>query len=330
MKCLVTGAAGFIGSYIVDQLLNEDHNVLGVDDLSTGRLSNLSKASKSKSFAFINKSIIDLTVDDIGLSVDWVFHLAGRADLIPSIKNPDDYFSVNVDGTFRILELSKKLRCSRFVYSASSTCYGIPEQCPTTENAICSAEHPYGLTKMIGEQLVMHWSKIYNIPAISLRLFNVYGPRSRTTGAYGAVFGVFLKQKLEKQPFTVVGNGEQTRDFTYVTDVANAFICAAESSKTGEIYNVGSGNTYSINYLVELLGGKVIYIPKRPGEPDSTFADTSKITNDLKWKPIISLEDGVGIMLKCIDLWQDAPLWNKDSISEATKDWFEYLTPKQN
>ena len=160
---------------------------------------------------------------------------------------------------------------------------------------------------------------------MSLRLFNVYGTRSRTSGTYGAVFGVFLAQKLAGKPFTVVGTGEQTRDFTYVTDIADAFYTAAISNITNEIFNVGSGGTYSVNRLCELLGGETIHIPKRPGEPDCTFADTTKIEKVLNWKAKVSLEQGVKEILDNIDYWRAAPVWTPDSIEEATKDWFKYL-----
>jgi UDP-glucose 4-epimerase len=178
----------------------------------------------------------------------------------------------------------------------------------------------------MGEELTMHWAQVYKMPALSLRLFNVYGPRSRTTGAYGAVFGVFLKQKLAGTPFTVVGDGKQTRDFTYVTDVADAFVAAAESRAAGQILNVGSGHSYSINRLVELLGGPVVYVPKRPGEPDCTFADITRIGQDVGWKPKIPLEEGVQRMLAVIEDWRDAPLWDPNTIAEATRDWFKYLS----
>jgi len=225
-----------------------------------------------------------------------------------------------------MLELARAIGCSRFIYTASSTCYGIADVVPTPETFPCVPRHPYGLTKYLGEQLAMHWSLVYKIPALSLRLFNVYGPRSRTTGAYGAVFGVFLKQKLAGKPYTVVGDGEQTRDFTFVTDVARAFLAAAQSDVAGQALNVGSGGTYSINRLVSLLGGEVIYVPKRPGEPDSTFADTARISALLGWKSLVSFEDGVARMLSVIDDWKDAPLWDQSSIAEATKDWFKYLS----
>ena len=326
MKCVVTGAAGFIGSHLVDALLAAGHEVIGIDDLSTGRLKNLVSASGNPAFQFVEADVrvIDKTRLDCK-AADWFFHLAGRADLVPSIVDPEDYFKVNVEGTFRALQLARELEVSRFLYTASSTCYGIPEVYPTPETSPCHPEHPYALTKFLGEQMAMHWHRVYQLPVVSLRLFNVYGPRSRTTGAYGAVFGVFLRQKLAGVPFTVVGDGSQTRDFTFVTDVASAFLAAAGSEAAGEILNVGSGDTYAVNRLVELLGGEKSYIPRRPGEPDCTFADTSKINRLIGWNPSVSLEEGVSRMLEVIDDWRDAPLWDEKSIASATSDWFKHL-----
>ena len=326
MKCIVTGAAGFIGSHLVDALLVAGHEVVGVDDLSTGREKNLARVYANPSFRLVHGDIRNLDMSALGSdSADWFFHLAGRADLVPSIVNPEDYFQVNVEGTFRALQLARELRAHRFLYTASSTCYGIPEVYPTPETSPCQPEHPYALTKFLGEQLALHWQRVYQLPVVSLRLFNVYGPRSRTTGAYGAVFGVFLRQKLAGVPYTVVGDGSQTRDFTFVTDVASAFLATAQSDVSGEILNVGSGNTYAVNRLVDLLGGEKSFIPRRPGEPDCTFADTEKISRLVGWKPSVSLEAGVSRMLEVIDDWRDAPLWNEQSIATATADWFKHL-----
>jgi UDP-glucose 4-epimerase len=257
--------------------------------------------------------------------VDWVFHLAALADIVPSMQKPLDYHRANVDGTVSVLEAARQAGVQRIIYTASSSCYGLPDEFPTPETAKIRPQYPYALTKYLGEQIALHWAQVYNLPVVSLRLFNVYGPRSRTSGTYGAVFGVFLAQKLAGQPFTVVGDGRQTRDFTFVTDVVNAFVCAARSDVSGEIFNVGSGNTYTVNHLVELLSGEVTYIPKRPGEPDCTFADTAKIQSVLNWKPSVTLEQGVLDMLANIDYWREAPVWTPHSIAEATKDWFTYL-----
>ncbi len=327
MKCIVTGAAGFIGSHLTDLLISKGHEVIGIDDLSTGRKSNLKTAEASGRLRLISKSITEVTLSDIDTtrSIDWVFHLAGRADLVPSIQNPEEYFHVNVNGTLRMLEIARALEVRRFLYTASASCYGIPNVIPTPETYPCNPTHPYGLTKYLGEQLALHWALIYGLPAVSLRLFNIYGPRSRTTGAYGAVFGVFLKQKLAGKPFTVVGDGSQTRDFVFVTDVANAFLKAAESSVSGIAMNVGSGKVQTINQLVELLGGDVIHVPKRPSEPDASLADTSRIREQIGWKPQVDFADGVHKLLEVIEDWREAPLWDQQSIALATKDWFKYL-----
>lgn len=326
MTVLVTGGAGFIGSHLSERLLALGHEVVIVDDLSTGRLKNLEPFKDHPGLRFHRVDIREFDrLKPCFAGVDWVFHLAGLADIVPSIEMPDLYFSVNVQGTFNVVECARAAQAKRFIYAASSSSYGIPDVYPTPETAAIKPQYPYALTKYMGEELVLHWAQTYKVPALSLRLFNVYGPRSRTTGAYGAVFGVFLAQKIHGQPFTVVGDGCQTRDFTYVTDVAEAFICAAKSDLSGEAVNVGSGGHYSVNRLVELLGGEVVHIPKRPGEPDCTFADVSRIQRRLDWKAEVSFEEGVGNMLKHLDDWRDAPLWDPGSIKRATEAWFRYL-----
>ena len=326
MKVLVTGGAGFIGSHLSELLINERHEVIVVDNLTSGRLSNLKTVTGNPKLSFVQADIRDLpSLRPAFDGVDWVFHLAGLADIVPSIEMPAQYYSTNVTGTFNVLECARSCGAKRVVYAASSSSYGIPGIYPTPESSPIKPQYPYALTKYMGEELVLHWSQVYKLPAVSLRLFNVYGTRSRTTGAYGAVFGVFLAQKLNGRPFTVVGDGKQTRDFTYVTDVARAFLCAAESSVSGEAMNVGSGNHYSVNRLVELLGGPVEHIPKRPGEPDCTFGAVEKIERLLNWKPKISFEDGVVKMLASINDWKDAPIWDPSSIGQATQAWFQYL-----
>ena len=321
---IVTGGAGFIGSHLVDALLAENISVRVIDNYSTGRPENLAHVAGQVELVeadFVKPG----SWQKLFLDADWVFHLGALADIVPSIQRPADYFQANVDGTFNVLEAAKNAGVKRFVYAASSSCYGIPDKYPTSEAAEISPQYPYALTKRLGEELVMHWAQLYNLPAIALRLFNVYGPRSRTSGTYGAVLGVFLAQKLANKPFTVVGDGTQTRDFTYVTDVANAFLTAAQSSVCEEIFNVGSGETVSVNRLVELLGGEVTYIPKRPGEPDCTYADITKIRRELKWQPKVDIKQGVDNVLANIDYWKSAPVWTPATIATATQDWFKYL-----
>ena len=326
MKALITGGSGFIGSHLADLLIELNYDVVVIDNLSNGRLDNIQHLLHHKNFKFYELDIIELDkIKSIFEGVDWVFHLAGMADIVPSIENPKAYYDCNVTGTFNILESARIAGVKKIVYAASSSSYGIPDHYPTSETADIRPQYPYALTKHMGEELMFHWGQTYNLPVISLRLFNVYGPRSRTTGAYGAVFGVFLSQKIHNKPFTVVGDGTQTRDFTYVTDVAAAFIKAAQVSATGVALNVGSDNHYSVNRLVELLEGEVVYVPKRPGEPDCTFADTTKIHDVLNWQPKVSFEEGVANMLTHLDDWKDAPVWNPDTIKQATAAWFEYL-----
>ncbi|HOO78370.1 MAG TPA: SDR family oxidoreductase [bacterium] len=326
MKALVTGGAGFIGSHLVELLLEKGHDVEVIDNLSTGREQNLNLLRTERRPGFHKLDIVDhASLLPLFDGADWVFHLAALADIVPSIRNPLGYHRSNVDGTISVLEAARAAGVKRLVYAASSSCYGIPDAYPTPETAPIRPQYPYALTKNVGEQYVMHWAQVYGLPAVSVRFFNVYGPRSRTSGTYGAVFGVFLAQKLAGEPFTVVGDGEQTRDFTFVTDVAAACLAAAQSDVSGEIFNVGSGRPVSVNRLVELLGGGHIHIPKRPGEPDCTHADVSKIRRALGWEARVPIEEGVGIMLENIDYWREAPVWTPESIGEATREWFEYL-----
>jgi UDP-glucose 4-epimerase len=328
-KAIVTGGCGFIGSHLTDLLLSKGLRVLVIDNCSTGRMLNLAHQKNNKKLRIIKADIRNYNkIEKLFKGVDYVFHLAALADIVPSIENPSEYHSSNVDGTLNVLMASKKYGIKRFVYSASTSCYGIPDNYPTKEDAAIRPQYPYALTKYIGELMTMHWGQVYKLPVVSLRLFNVYGPRSRTSGTYGAVFGVFLKQKLAGKPYTVVGTGEQTRDFTFVSDVADAFWTAAGSEIKNEIFNVGSGGTYSINKLVGLLGGEITYIPKRPGEPDCTYGDISKVKRLLNWSPKVSFEQGVQKVVENIDYWKDAPLWNERSIATATKTWFKYLADK--
>lgn len=323
-KSVVTGGAGFIGSHVVDSLLAEGHDVAVIDNLSTGRLENLGHCLNQVEF-------IESDISETGPWVavlndaDYVIHLAALADIVPSIQSPSSYFKANVEGTLRVLEAARSAGAARFIYAASSSCYGIPDVYPTPESADVRPEYPYALTKLVGEQLVLHWAKVYGLPALSLRFFNVFGTRSRTSGTYGAVFGVFLAQKLAGAPLTIVGDGKQTRDFTYVTDVAAAVIAAINSKVSGIPLNVGSGRTTSVNRIAELLGGETVNIPRRPGEPDCTFADVTAIRRKLGWTPKISIEEGVALVLKNIEYWRNAPVWSPDQIKEATADWFKYL-----
>jgi len=325
-RALVTGAAGFIGSHLVERLLRDNYRVVALDNLSNGREANLKHLLKNSALEFHQVDVVDLdSIQPFFRGIDWVFHLAALADIVPSIQRPIEYHRANVDGTVAVLEAARIASVKRLVYAASSSCYGIPDSFPTPEESAIRPMYPYALSKFLGEQCVMHWAQVYKLGCVSLRLFNVYGPRSRTSGTYGAVFGVFLAQKLANRPFTVVGDGNQTRDFTFVTDVVDAFVRAAASDLRGEILNVGSGNTYSVNRLVELLGGEVVHVPERPGEPRCTFADTRRIYQALNWRPQVTFEAGVRTMVDRLEDWCEAPVWDPLSIEQATADWFRYL-----
>jgi len=325
-KAIVTGGAGFIGSHMVELLLNKDFEVIAIDNMSNGQMDNVELFKDNPNYKFYNIDLAKEFDDVLFKDVDYVFHMAALADIVPSIEEPLKYHQANVDATIRILELCRKYNVKKLVYSASSSCYGIPDEYPTKEVAEIRPQYPYAFTKYVGEQYVLFWHRLYNLPVISLRYFNVFGTRARTNNTYGAVFKVFLAQKLHGKPLTIVGNGTQTRDFTYVTDVAKANLIAAESDVVGKIINIGTGKPQSVSYLAKLIGGPTEFIPKRPGEPDSTHADITKAKELLNWEPEVSFEEGVKIMLDNIDYWKEAPLWDKDSIKKATEKWFKYLS----
>jgi UDP-glucose 4-epimerase len=325
---VVTGGAGFIGSHMVDLLIDEGFEVRAIDNLVGGREDNLAYHRSNSSFMLDRRDIRSYVPDDtLFKGVKYVFHFAGIGDIVPSIERPLEYMSANVQGTAHMLECARHARVRKFVYAASSSCYGLANV-PTREDHPIAPQYPYALSKYQGEQACFHWHQVYGLPVNSIRIFNAYGTRSRTSGAYGAVFGVFLKQKLEGKPFTVVGDGTQSRDFLYVTDVARAFYLAATAERVGEVYNLGAGNPQAVNRLVELLRGAVVHIPKRPGEPACTWADIGKIKAELGWTQAVSFEEGVQRILDNIEYWRDAPLWDPESITVATKTWFEFLTPQ--
>jgi UDP-glucose 4-epimerase len=322
---IVTGGAGFIGSHMVDLLVERGFEVRVIDSLVGGREANLSHHAGDARVKAEFRDIRSYEPGDVLFAdAKFVFHFAGIGDIVPSIENPAEYMSANIQGTVAMLECARRAGTAKFVYAASSSCYGLAKV-PTSEGHPISPEYPYALSKYLGEMAVMHWNKVYGQPANSIRIFNAYGIRSRTSGVYGAVFGVFLRQKLAGQPYTVVGDGTQKRDFIYASDVASAFLAAAETDRTGRAYNVGAGNPQSVNRLVELLGGPRTFIPKRPGEPDCTWADITRLKTELGWSQKVSFEEGVGRVLANIDYWREAPLWNPETIGKATESWFKYL-----
>lgn len=328
MKVIITGGAGFIGSHLADELIKKKNikKIVIIDDFKDGTKRNISHLFKSKKINIVKKDINKIKINDMNFrNCNYIFHLAAVADIVPSIINPIEYCETNIMGTIKILEAMRYNNIKKIIYAASSSCYGIPKKYPTSENEKINTQYPYAFSKNIGEQAILHWSKVYGIKYTSLRLFNVFGTRSRTTGAYGAVMGVFLKQRLADKPLTVVGNGKQKRDFIYVSDVCKAFVKSMSKITNNKIINIGASKPQSVNYLVSLISKKKINIPKRPGEPFITHANISRAKRILKWKPQYSFEDGMKILLKNIFYWKDAPLWNKKNIHKETKNWFKYL-----
>jgi len=325
-RAVVTGGAGFIGSHMVDLLVEHGYSVVVIDNLVTGRAENLAQHRREPRVAFHEIDMCAVAADSrLFRGVDYVFHFGGIGDIVPSIERPLEYMRANVDGTLAVLEASRHSGVRKFVYAASSSCYGMATELPTTEGAPIRPEYPYALSKYLGESAALHWAQVYRLPVISIRMFNVYGPRVRTTGAYGAVFGVFLAQKLHGKPFTVVGDGSQRRDFVFVTDVARAYLMAAEAVESNQVFNLGSGDPQTINRLIELMGGDVVHVPKRPGEPDCTWADIGRLQRSLGWKPEVAFPQGVAAMLGQIEEWRAAPLWTPEKIEAATRTWFEHL-----
>lgn len=289
-KVLVTGGAGFVGSNLVDELVKEGHEVLVIDNLSTGKKEYLNLKAK-----FVKKDITNYgSIKPLFKGVDCVFHLAAQARMQPSIFDPATSFNNNALGTFNVLLASKENKVKRLVYSASSSAYGDQEKFPLKEDVPASPKNPYALFKYMGEEMCHLFYKLYGLPTVCLRYFNVYGERQSTVGAYATVIGKFLKMKKDSQPLTIVGDGNQKRDFTYVKDVARANILAMKSKKAvGHTINIGAGRNYTINRVAKLIDHEFVYIPERPGEAKISLADISKAKKLLSWKPLTKLEDWI-------------------------------------
>ena len=322
-RFLVTGGAGYIGSHVVNLLIDNGHSVTVIDSLITGHKELVPNEAKLITCDIADQKMVSKIIQEGNF--DLVMHFAGLISVEESVNEPERYNDFNVNKSKIFLNTCFLHELNNVIFSSTASVYGASNKNQVSESDKLNPLNPYALSKYLGECAVFHWNKVYNLPVNSICIFNAYGTRVRTTGVYGAVFGVFLKQKLEGKPFTIVGDGSQARDFVYATDVAEAFYAAATSKISNERFNVGGGNPQSINYLVQLLKGDILYLPKRPGEPDVTFANINKIQDMLKWQPKVSFENGVACMLDEINHWKDAPLWDKDNIEIATRSWFKYM-----
>lgn len=283
-KVLVTGGAGFIGSNLVDMLINRGVDVLVVDNLSTGKMENINTQA-----TFFKEDLSVIATDKLVNmlnGVDVIFHLAALARVQPSIENPLPYNEANVTATLNILYAASKSNVKRVIYSASSSCYGNSQSVPQREEDPANPLSPYGLQKYIGEQYCRMFSQVYDLDTVSLRYFNVYGERMSLEGAYCLVTGIFARQMQKGEPLTITNDGNQRRDFTYVGDVVNANILAATHSNrlNGEVFNIGNGKNISINEVADMFGGEKIYSEQRL-EPFETLADNKKARDVLNWIP---------------------------------------------
>ena len=283
-KVIVTGGAGFIGSNLVDKLIEQGVEVTILDNLSTGKEENINPKAK-----FINCDISTASETDMLFYIngaDVVFHLAALARVQPSIEDPISFNEVNVKGTLNVLLAAHKAKVKRVVYSASSSCYGDATKFPTPEEHSTNPLSPYGLQKYVGEQYCIMFSEVYDLDTVSLRYFNVYGERMNLEGAYCLVLGIFAQKMLEGKPLTINNDGEQRRDFTYVGDVVEANILAATHKEplNGEVFNIGNGKEFTVNEIADMLGGEKQY-GNKVIEPFRTLADNSKALLMLNWDP---------------------------------------------
>ena len=299
MKTLVTGGAGFIGSHLVDKLINEGNKVLVIDNLSAGRRENINPKAK-----FFKLDIRDFKrIKPLFKGIDFIFHLAAIPRVPLSVKDPILTSDVNILGTVNVFKAAADNKVKRVIFASSSSVYGNQKKLPLKEKTTPCPISPYGLQKLVAEQFAKLFTLLYNIPIVSLRYFNVFGPRIDFDSDYSLVIGKFLRLKKQGRPLTIFGDGNQTRGFCYVDDVVRATIMSAKSNKIkgGEIINIGSSDSQSVNYLAKIIGGKKKYLPVREGDVLHTKADISLAKKILGWTPTVSFEEGIRRTIKWFD-----------------------------
>jgi len=291
MKYLVTGGAGFIGSHLVDKLIEQSHQVKIIDDLSTGKKENLNPKAD-----FHELDICDFEkIKPLFQDIDYVFHLAAIPRVPVSIEDPITTSKANILGTVNVFKAGIDNRVKRIIFASSSSVYGDQDKLPLEESMVPNPLSPYALQKLTSERFAKLFVQLYKIPIICLRYFNVYGPRIDFDSDYSLVLGKFLKLKAQGKSLTIFDDGEQTRGFSYIDDVIQANIKAMESDELngGEVINVGSKKSYSVNYLSKLIGGEVEYLPPRSGDPRHTQADITLAKKLLNWEPKIGFDQGI-------------------------------------
>jgi UDP-glucose 4-epimerase len=295
MNCLVTGGAGFIGSNLVDTLLKQGHTVVVIDNESSDAHDQFYWNEQAYNYKYNVCDYVMCSEVFERHSPDVVFHIAAEARIQPCIEDPLKAVEANVLGTATILELSRRYKVKRVMYSSTSSAYGLVNDSPSKEEMKNDCLNPYSVTKVAGEELCKMYTNLFNLNTVIFRYFNVYGERQPIKGQYAPVIGIFQRQKRNNETMTIVGDGEQKRDFVHVSDVVAANIIAAtknfgEDYNFGQLYNVGTGVNYSVNEIAKMLGGPTMNITPRPGEARITLADNTKIKRDLGWEPRISLE----------------------------------------
>lgn len=328
IKVFITGVAGQLGSQLAEDCLKKGWLVVGFDNLSTGSTDNLNLFTiKHSDFTLVtNHNNIPF------LKYDYVFHCAALANIVDSIKEPFNYYINNVSLTMNFLEFFRAIGCKKFIYCASSSCYGDSPPLPTDENAPIDCKYPYALSKYMGEELVLHYGEIYNMPVISFRIFNIYSPYIKSGKGYGSVIKTFARSYLEifkdKKPLIMIGSGMQNRDFLHVKDCSRALIMGAESDIKNEVFNLGANEPHSINYLIKLMFGDDYprtSMEPRPGEPNTTWADTEKIQEALGWKPEISFEQGIAEVIENIENYRGFPYFDEVGYKKVHEEWNKYI-----
>lgn len=296
MRVLVTGGCGFVGTHLTDRLLSLGHTVVVLDRFTHGKEQHRCSPIHKKNLILHCVDVTDLT--DLKPSyfkhIDWFFHLVATKKDNP---DPVENHRVNVDSTVYFLEAARRNKVKKFIFLGAAACYGIPDKNPVTETSPLQLNTPYALTKYAAEKYVLHWGKVYKLPVIILRLFNTYGPKIRTDGGWGPTLSIFMSQKLAGKPFSVMGTGEQLRDFTYISDVVDVLLAAVQSEVTEEIINIGSGKPTNVKMMLDYIGGEKKYLPVLPSEPEHLYPDITKARKLLGWQAKISLEEGIKLSI---------------------------------